>query len=356
MCNNFETLGVQIPVGGAEQVLKLSQIWRVVAAITALAVAGCASDDAVEIKRTIVVVGGAEPDVDTSPAQGSDNDNDSPIVITVGGGNPDPATQPDPDPVEQPSAIDQPSGITDLVLVTGQSNALGAQTAYDPTLDSPVDRFYAWTEDDGWQRASLRQVWDLGWNPRTHPAGDPHNNFGFHFGKRIVASDSSRVVGIVLATAPGEGISHWDYGSYFYNQIGNKAIAALNDLPHKSQFDGILWHQGETDWLRNGSSDPDLGGATVGNNYYSNKLYALIANLRSENWFSDGKPFICGETAQAPVNERLMALNTDADPWTACVSGEGLPTYDSPEYVHFTAEGLRELGAGYAQSYLRLVD
>jgi hypothetical protein len=314
----------------------------------------CASGDGDE-DRTVIVVGGEsgnqsqpEPEVDTSAAQGGDEE-DGNTVIVVGGDNTDPE-DPDSKPV-----VDMPSGITDLVLITGQSNALGAETDFDPVLDAPVDRFYAWT-DEGWQRASLRQVWDLGWNPRTDPNGDPHNNFGLHFGKQLVAADSDRVVGIVLATAPGEGISHWDYGTYFYNQVSNKAVAALNELPHKSTFDGILWHQGETDWVINGSSDPDLGGVMVGSEYYSDKLYALISNFRSENWFDNGKPFICGETAQAPINSRLMALNTDNDPWTACVSGEGLPTYDAPEYVHFTAEGLRALGQSYAEAYLNLVD
>lgn len=326
---------------------KLSMSWRAAAAVLTLAVlTACASGDG-DSERTVIVVGGGDPDdVDSSPAQGGEGTGGT--VIVVGGGS-------GPDDTEQKPVVDRPSGITDLILITGQSNALGAETDFDPQLDASVDRFYAWT-DEGWQRASLRQVWDLGWNPRTDPAGDPHNNFGLHFGKQVVASDSDRVVGIVLATAPGEGISHWDYGTYFYNQVSNKAIAALNDLPHKSSFDGILWHQGETDWLANGSSDPDLSGVTVGSEYYSDKLYRLITNFRNENWFEYGKPFICGETAQAPLNVRLMSLNTDSDPWTACVSGEGLPTYDAPEYVHFTAEGLRALGESYAQTYLQMVE
>ena len=33
--------------------------------------------------------------------------------------------------------------ITDLVLITGQSNALGSLTAFDPVLDQPVEGFFA---------------------------------------------------------------------------------------------------------------------------------------------------------------------------------------------------------------------
>ena len=251
-------------------------------------------------------------------------------------------------PVETPTGI---AAITDVVLITGQSNALGSETAFDPVLDQPVDRFYAFT-DKGWEPASLRQVWDLGWHPAKGLGEDPHNNFGFHFGKTVVTQRDDRVVGIVLVTAPGEGISHWDTDGAFFHKIRDKALRALNELPHKAQADGILWHQGETDWGRNGSHDPDLP-VFPEDDYYSNKLWNLINNFRMESWFASDRPFICGETVRSPVNHRLNALNRDNDRWTACASGEGLPTYDEIQ-VHFSAEGLRQLGKNYAEIYLQL--
>lgn len=246
-----------------------------------------------------------------------------------------------------------PGSITDLVMITGQSNALGTETGFDSSIDYPVERFYAYT-DNGWQLASLRQVWDLGWHPRTDIGTDPHNNFGFHFGKSIVAQNGERVVGIVLVTAPGEGISHWDSQGYFYNKLRNKALAALASLPHKEKFDGVLWHQGETDWSGDGSLDPDLAGVGVANDYYSQKLWQLISNFRNDAWFGPDLPFICAETVRSPVNSRLNALNRDSDPWTACVSASSLPTYDEAQ-VHFSAAGLRQLGANYAEQYLDMV-
>jgi len=321
-------------------------IWPVcLACAGAILLNGCLSDsgDAESKNIVITVIDNEQTPVSTLPAENGDNGNDN---------------EPDEGASQQPTTPvnDSPAGITDLILVTGQSNALGENTDFDPALDSPIDRVYAWTEDNGWQRASLRQVWDRNWSPRTHPDSDPHNNFGFHFAKTVATQAQDRVVGFVLVTAPGEGISHWDYNTYFYNEVSRKALEALNALPHKQVFDGILWHQGETDWLLNGSSDPDLNGVVVGDNYYSDKLSALIANFRTENWFARNGLFICGETAQAPVNARLMALNTDPDPATACVTGDGLPTFDQPDYVHFTAEALRELGGNYAEKYLELTD
>lgn len=51
--------------------------------------------------------------------------------------------------------------ITDVVLVTGQSNTLGSNTEVQEGLDDPSTSVYAWTEN-GWDIASLKQVWDLG--------------------------------------------------------------------------------------------------------------------------------------------------------------------------------------------------
>ena len=232
-----------------------------------------------------------------------------------------------------------PAAITEIVLVTGQSNALGLETAFDAVLDYPHPRSYAFTED-GWNIADLHQVWDLGWHPRNHPETDPTNNFGFHFARKVVERRPDRVVGFVLVTAPGEGIAHWDYESEFYLKIRNRVVDALNQLPSKASIDGVLWHQGETDW-----ADTDL---------YSEKLDALISNLRSESWFDEERPFICGETVKSPVNNRLMALNNDGDQWTGCVESDGLQTL--PDGFHFSAAGLRTLGARYATKYLQLTE
>ena len=232
-----------------------------------------------------------------------------------------------------------PGEITDVILVTGQSNALGADTAFDAALDSPVDRAFAFTSE-GWVKADLHQVWDLNWHPRGDPATDPSNNFGFHFARKVAERRSHRMVGFILVTAPGAPIETWDYESDFYLSIRNRVVDALNQLPSKATIDGILWHQGETDW----EDTP----------YYEGKLADVINNFRTESWYSSDKPFICGETAFAPLNRILTNLNTDGDPWTGCVESDGLQTQE--DQVHFTAEGLRILGTRYATKYLQLIE
>ena len=231
------------------------------------------------------------------------------------------------------------SGITDLIVVTGQSNALGGDTTFDAARDTPNSRVYAFTSE-GWQVADLRQIWDLNWHPRNDPATDPSNNFGFHFAKKVAERRPQKKVGFILVTAPGQGISHWDYESEFYLQIRNKVISAINELPDKATVDGILWHQGETDWHAN--------------DYYRDKLRDLIANFRTESWLAGGAPFICGETVEAPLNQLLSALNTDGDPTTGCVSSEDLSVI--LDNLHFSAEGLRILGTRYATKYIQMTE
>jgi hypothetical protein len=266
---------------------------------------------------------------DNSNEPGSDQTTDTtaeqPVVV--------PATV----PAGTSSSV--PGDITDLLLVTGQSNALGADTTFDAARDTPNSRVYAFT-DKGWQIADLHQIWDLNWHPRNHPDTDPSNNFGFQFGKKVAERRPQKVVGFILVTAPGQGISHWDYGSEFYLKIRNKVTDAINQLPNKASVDGILWHQGETDW--------------TANDYYRNKLRDVINNFRSESWFGSNKPFICGETVEAPVNEILMALNNDGDRYTGCVAAQDLSTI--LDDLHFSAEGLRILGTRYATKYLQMTE
>ncbi len=257
---------------------------------------------------------------------------------------PDPAPQPEPEPEPIPEPQPPPTGpatvadITDLVLITGQSNTLGAGTSYDALLDAPNNRVMAFTEN-GWQVASLWQVWDRGWFPRNDPNTDPSNNFSLHFGKRVVERRPDRVVGFILLSAPGEKIRHWDEGGAFFEVIRDKVSRAINELPYKSSLDAILWHQGESD-----GEDRDE---------YGQSLYDLITRFRSEPWYRYEVPFICGETAVSPVNRQLRRLNSDNDPWTACIAAEGLETI--LDDTHFSAASLRTMGGRYADAYLEMM-
>ena len=269
--------------------------------------------------------------------------------------------------VAQLASAQSSSDITDLILITGQSNVRGSQTAYNESEDSVDLRVFAYTSSGDWEVADLHQAWDVdGWHPGNGSQSDntrePYNNFAFHFAKTVVENDPDRIVGIVVASAPGEGIQHWDANGPFAQTVESKVLAALSAQGVKSQIDGILWHQGETDWLYNGTSDVDATEAERSDPvYYPTRLNALINRYRMQSWFNSNKPFICGETRQAPVNDRLMELNDDNDPWTACVAGSDLPTREQdlqanpPKLgTHFNAAGLRQLGQRYGMKYLEM--
>ncbi len=234
--------------------------------------------------------------------------------------------------------------ITDVILITGQSNALGAESGrFDPdvyvgALDSPVKRVYAYSKN-GWGIADLRQIWDQNWYPRGDIANDPANNFAFHFGKQLVRHDASKVVGIIMITAPGEAIDHWNRDGAFFAAISTKVEQALAALPGDLKVQGVLWHQGETDYY--------------GNDYYTGRLNTLIDDFRSRAWFADDGVFVCGETLNAPVNDRLARLNNDGDARTGCVGADDLTSVGDD--VHFDAKSLRTLGDRYADKYQSLM-
>ena len=256
--------------------------------------------------------------------------------------------------VDSPETISAklPAEITDLILVTGQSNTLGANTTVNANLDSPHPRVLAFT-DEGWQMAELHQVWDRGAHPGTgdRDATDLiHNNFALHFGKRLVELDDNAVVGIILVSEPGMGIRNWAPGAPGMVRVQQKVITAINALPHKSALDGILWHQGETDWQLAGTSDV-LAAQPAADDYYPVRFASLLENFRLENWFDRSTPFICAETIKAfGVNTHLNSLNSDNDANTACVEGEGLPSVREGGN-HFNAQALRTLGQRYAERY-----
>ncbi len=265
-----------------------------------------------------------------------------------------------PEPQAMPVASVQPEDITDIIVLTGQANAAAVQTDYDAALDTGNERLFAFNEDGQWRVADLNQHWDvnLPGNFSSPAEGrEPYNNLAFQLGKSL-SEQTDRVVGIIMITASGEGISHWDFNSTFYQQMRAKVNAALALLPQKTSVDAMIWMQGETDWLAEGTADPGATGFTSTDsdfyrNYYPNKLNQLIANLRSEAWYGFNAQFICGETKKTDLNPHLNSLNSDGDNLTACAAASDLPTRASDPFGnHYSADGLRTLGGRFAQLYL----
>jgi len=75
--------------------------------------------------------------------------------------------------ISQGASAQTVSEITDLILVTGQSNVRGSQTSTNLVDDSIDVRVFAYTGSDDWEVADLRQAWDVdSWHPGNGSAAD----------------------------------------------------------------------------------------------------------------------------------------------------------------------------------------
>ena len=149
--------------------------------------------------------------------------------------SPEPIVEVAPQPALKFSGI-QSSDITDILVLTGQANAAAPQTDFDPGIDTGHDRVFAFNQDGQWRVAELNQYWDVSLPSNfssVEEGREPYNNLAFQLGKSL-AEQSDRVVGIIMITAVGEGISHWDFNSSFYRSVRSKVTAALAQLPQLS--------------------------------------------------------------------------------------------------------------------------
>jgi len=161
------------------------------------------------------------------------------------------------------------------------------------------------------------------------------NNIGLYFGRRLAELDENIVVGYVLAAEADDGIYHLDSSAA---EMQQKALEAINQLPHKSTIDGVLWHEGE---------------APQQTQNYPTNLAVLVDTLRLKAWFGESAPVICAETLNAATKEHLDQLNKYSDPKTACVTGADLTRIIS-DSNRLDTNSLRTLGERYAESYFLL--
>ncbi len=233
------------------------------------------------------------------------------------------------------------AGVTDVILVAGQSNAVSHDTAFNAQLDGSDDRIIVWLpEQNTWGKANLcTQIWYSGtWFPSKQ--GACNNNIGFQIAKGIIENDSSRKVALIPTGSPGQSITHWDPGQGGFNDVTRITENAIAQLPTNNRsVDMIAWLQGEADHGRSG--------------WYAGKLANLIDRFQSQGWFGGG--IFVGAThafqPQGSVNGVTRSLCTDGDGRTNCVEGEGLPMKD---LAHYNASSLRILGDRFADVFTSL--
>ncbi|PWA28182.1 SGNH hydrolase-type esterase domain-containing protein [Artemisia annua] len=178
--------------------------------------------------------------------------------------------------------------------------------------------------------AILRLSADLNWQPATEPLHRDIDYYracgigpGMAFANSLLRKDSSiGVVGLVPCAVGGTNISEWARGSQLYNQLIQRAHAAVEG---GGTIKGLLWYQGESDTITR--EDAEL---------YKRRSERFFDHVRSDLGLptlpivqvalaSGAGPFI-GRVREAQLGMWQVNL------WTVDAKGLGL----EPDRLHLT--------------------
>lgn len=190
------------------------------------------------------------------------------------------------------------------------------------------------------------------WQPMCEPVNPDRAIFDgkFRSGVSLAASFADeyakhfqRPVGLIPCADGGTTISQWLPGELNYDHALMQAKLAMRT----SRLTAILWHQGESDCIR----DEDVAA-------YRGRFHQVITSLRrdlgrpdlpviigqlhrsiGENWKTQGR--------EAQLNAILNDLVREL-PNCAIASSEGLTV--KPDGIHFDSESCREFGKRYFQA------
>ncbi|WP_185153898.1 sialate O-acetylesterase [Dysgonomonas sp. 520] len=231
----------------------------------------------------------------------------------------------------------------DIFLLIGQSNMSGRG---DIVCVESFPGIYALTKENKWQIAKDPLHFD-----KSYTGVGP----GITFAKELKKEFPEYCIGLVPCAVGGTSISKWMPGAYDestrtypYDDMVKRLKTALKS----GKLRGILWHQGEGDYM--------------GGNYkqYEARFDTLLYNIsRDIDINMNDVPIIIGEIGrfletESPTNESIKineVLNILAKkyPNIYCVSSEGLN--HKGDGVHFDTRAAKELGKRYAEGYKTLI-
>ena len=244
-----------------------------------------------------------------------------------------------------------------VFLVTGQSNSQGWGGVYEQHNpdDGSNENIYAWNlEEQAWV------IFDMEKPMGTKPVA--LQSFAFHFAKKYISEHKGVKVGLIISGLAGQAICKWtkqnsDYNVLKFKSIDTKkldtgelydesvmSISQSLKAANLQKLSGILWHQGEGDYLE--SYD-----------YYKSRLYNVINQYRSEKFGTPTTPFIAGELIYnndlwqyKKQNEVLCELNDHTDVYIRCAHTMYLPS-NINDLVHFSTQSHRAMGHLYYQQW-----
>ena len=226
---------------------------------------------------------------------------------------------------------DVPSTTPYVIVISGQSNAAGANNGGPNPANALVKTWDGGTGDWGGSDYTA-----LPWTQINPHGNQGNNNYALARAHRI-ADDTGRPVYIVYDAQGGTGIDEWTLtgtASARYAAIKAKVELALasTELSGVTTIDEIIWSQGEEDYL----SDYDV---------YLTKLTTLMTQFRAEAWVNDETPIYI--TAPSELHYRYPPVQSmkfhayAIDSYTIFVPANGMDTSD---VTHFTGEHLWQMG------------
>jgi len=261
--------------------------------------------------------------------------------------------------------------VVDLIIVAGQSNAVGFHTRASELPEDPRDKnvMFWWRGGDAPANAhdsSFNQEWvPLQAQPKGNPGRRGAGNFGYDeggfgpemgFARKLLDEQPNRPLAIVKVAYNATGIGRWQPGGNLYSTMlaeTNLAIEKAKAMGITLRPRALLWCQGETDANRN----PDTEA-------YRNALETMISTLRKDldapeliallgfntnfgkRWTKRTRPR--GDVLKIRQAQIQIA---ESSPYAVWVDDWGCQTVNQ---AHFGSEGTLELGKRYAKALLEL--
>lgn len=270
----------------------------------------------------------------------------------------------------------------DLVLVAGQSNAVGFD-AYADELPSDItdkDVMFWWRvgdpPPDDFDVTSARQWTDLKPQPRGNPMdvtkGDPKSRPARQYGNfkkpeggfgpemglaRTLRAREGKSPAIVKVAFSGTSMTQdWNPddpgpGGACYRALVEEtktAIAAAKAQGITLRLRALVWVQGESDATAQAAPE------------YEKNLAKFLSRLRADLSAPDllaligvNTRFGNGKNPHMPAVIAAQKALTAKDKQSAYVDTEGAETLP-PSHTHFTAQGTLEIGKRYAEALMKL--
>lgn len=245
----------------------------------------------------------------------------------------------------------------ELVILAGQSNAVGAGEAHSSGLPtSPVDLQQP-QEDVLFFSNTSGFAGPIALQPGTGSTVSSISRFGpeITFGRTVADARPNSNLGIIKHAASATNLAYqWSptTGGIYNSMINtvNRATQSITDAGDTYEIKGFLWVQGEADANNGYGSD------------YKVNLTNFIASIRTE--FGQDTPFFLsklsdnqrsGVDTALVMQAQIDVAKADSNTFLIDTDGAEFTVSALPDGLHYDTNGQMALGNAFASSYLQVV-